>query len=180
MRWKRLKVCVWGGGKVGLPLETCVKKPCQEKNCEKPPFAAVGREALGKGGRNIQPVLIAEESLRGRKGGKGCTCCRNEVHSSVVNTKGSRVSPTRLPTAAGEGLSRDAHVFSLLLTSVVVVGGEAVSFAGLIGLMRFPYSSLRACQPARLPCHFPLLTADPLCKRRSERGGGEGEEKDPV
>lgn len=50
--------------------------------------------------------------------------------------------------------------------------GKAVSFAGLIGLMRFPYSSLRACQPSRLHCHFPLLTADPLCKRRREGGVG--------
>lgn len=46
--------------------------------------------------------------------------------------------------------------------------GKAVSFAGLIGLMRFPYSSLRGCQQAWLACHFPLLTAYPLCKRRRE------------
>lgn len=46
--------------------------------------------------------------------------------------------------------------------------GKAVSFAGLIGLMRFPYSSLRGCQQAWLACHFPLLTAYPLCKRRGK------------
>lgn len=53
--------------------------------------------------------------------------------------------------------------------------GKAVSFAGLIGLMRFPYSSLRGCQPAWLACHFPLLTAYPLCKRRR----GEGRDSSP-
>ena len=53
--------------------------------------------------------------------------------------------------------------------------GKAVSFAGLIGLMRFPYSSLRGCQQARLGCHFPLLTAYPLCKRRR----GEGRAGEP-
>jgi len=84
----------------------------------------------------------------------------------------------RLSTQKGEGgasWERDGAGECGLLAFCSHRRGEAVSFAGLIGLMRFPYSSLRGCQQARLGCHFPLLTAYPLCKRRR----GEGRAGEP-
>lgn len=107
-----------GGCKVvRFPHNICIKKPPQQREQEKQPPIALGRELPPpKGSRSIPLGLIADEPLRERNRGKGCARSRNEVHSSVVNTKG-RSTP-------GEELSRDTHVFSLLLTSVAAVGKQ--------------------------------------------------------
>lgn len=103
---------------------------------------------------------------QGEEGQAGPPLARkNKVHSSLVN----------MERGGGASWERDGAGERGSLAFCSHQRGKAVSFAGLIGLMRFPYSSLRGCQQARLGCHFPLLTAYPLCKRRR----GEGRAGEP-
>lgn len=142
-------------------------------------------QELGKGGTRgftLQltarvPAEAATDHGAGRKGaGERLTSCTSPMNGQQGRRAGALLAVEMKFTArlsarereGGASWERDGACECGSLAFCSHRRGKAVSFAGLIGLMRFPYSSLRGCQQAWLACHFPLLTAYPLCKRRRE------------